>query len=81
MAHAVGLGFEIGVAVLVGGHLDGNARPHIYSRGPQPVDLERVVRHEPDALEWTSDTEREGQAQGHFENYPQPPERINDMWR
>lgn len=51
VAHAVGLGFKVAAVVLAGGHLDGNPSLHLHPRRPQPVDLERVVGHELDALE------------------------------
>lgn len=51
VAHAGGLGFEVSVVVLVGRHLNGDACLHLDTPGSQPVDLERVVGHEPDALE------------------------------
>lgn len=51
VAHAVGLGLKVTVVVLVGRHLDGNASLHLHPRRLQAVDLERVVGHEPDALE------------------------------
>lgn len=65
VAHAGRLGFEIRVVVLVGGHLNGNACLHLNPPGPQPLDLERVVGHEPDALEPIDERQRgrEGQAQ------------------
>lgn len=51
VAHAGRLRFEVRVVVLRGGHLDGDACLHLNPPGPHPVDLERVVGHQLDALE------------------------------
>lgn len=51
VAHASRLGFEVRVVVLGGGHLNRDSCLHLNPPGPHPVDLERVVGHQPDALE------------------------------